>query len=78
MVKQSISLEEAIEKLSDIWAPLNEEQRNFLKEHLTIQTYKKNESIYSEGELPNQLLCLLQGKVKYIKTEQAEETKLSE
>lgn len=67
MVKQSISLEEAIEKLSDIWAPLNEEQRDFLKEHLTIQTYKKNESIYSEGELPNQLLCLLQGKVKIFK-----------
>ena len=49
MVKQSISLDEAIAKLSDIWAPLNEEQQNFLKEHLTIQSFKKNESIYSEG-----------------------------
>ena len=67
MVKQSISLDEAIAKLSDIWAPLNEEQQNFLKEHLTIQSFKKNESIYSEGELPNQLLCLLQGKVKIFK-----------
>ena len=41
MVKQSISLDEAIAKLSDIWAPLNEEQQNFLKEHLTIQSFKK-------------------------------------
>ena len=67
MVKQSMTLDEAIEKLEDIWSPLNEEQRNFLKEHLTIRTFKKNESIYSEGELPNQLLCLLQGKVKIFK-----------
>lgn len=62
-----MSLDEAIKKLADIWAPLNEEQQEFLRKHLTIRTFKKNESIYSEGELPNQLLCLLQGKVKIFK-----------
>ena len=67
MIKQSLSQEEAIKKIADIWLPLNEEQREILKEHLTIKTYKKNESIYLEGELPNQLLCLLQGKVKILK-----------
>ena len=67
MVKQSISLDEAIEKLSDIWDPLNEEQKKLLKDHLTIQSFKKNEPIYLEGELPNKLLCLLQGKVKIFK-----------
>ena len=67
MIKQSLSQEEAIKKIADIWLPLNEEQREILKEHLTIKTYKKNESIYLEGELPNQLLCLLQGKVKIFK-----------
>lgn len=67
MIKQCLSQEEAIKKIADIWLPLNEEQREILKEHLTIKTYKKNESIYLEGELPNQLLCLLQGKVKIFK-----------
>lgn len=67
MVKQNISIDEATACMSDIWNPLTEEQRDYLKKHLTIQTYKKNESIYAEGEMPDQLLCLIQGKVKIFK-----------
>ena len=33
----------------------------------TIQTYKKNETIYCEGETPSHLMCLINGKVKIFK-----------
>ena len=33
----------------------------------TIQTYKKNETIYCEGETPSHLMCLISGKVKIFK-----------
>ena len=32
--------------------PLNEEQREFLANHFTLQNYKKNEIIHCEGETP--------------------------
>ena len=38
------------EPLSDMLAPLNNEQKEFLMNNYTIQTYKKNETIYCEGE----------------------------
>lgn len=37
------------EPLSDMLAPLNNEQKEFLMNNYTIQTYKKNETIYCEG-----------------------------
>ena len=54
------------EPLSDLLAPLNNEQREFLMNNYTIQTYKKNETIYCEGETPSHL-CLITGKVKIFK-----------
>lgn len=67
MVKKDISKEEALAKISDLWNPLNDEQRDLLNKHLTIRTFKKNEPIYSEGEHPTNLMCLLSGKVKIFK-----------
>ena len=55
------------EPLSDMLAPLNNEQKEFLMNNYTIQTYKKNETIYCEGETPMHLMCLLSGKVKIYK-----------
>lgn len=67
MVKKEYSQKEIIESISDMWQLLNEEQQRSLSKQLTIQRYKKNESIYYEGEAPNYLLCLLSGKVKIFK-----------
>ena len=53
--------------LADLWAPLSEEQRRLLSEHITVQSYKKNEHIYIEGETPTHMMCLLAGKVKIYK-----------
>ena len=52
------------EPLSDLLAPLNNEQREFLMNNYTIQTYKKNETIYCEGETPSHLMCLITGKTE--------------
>lgn len=55
------------EKLADIWSHLNDEQREILEDNFTVQSYKKNEVIYCEGETPTHLMCLLSGKVKIYK-----------
>ncbi|MBR1719155.1 MAG: Crp/Fnr family transcriptional regulator [Phocaeicola sp.] len=53
--------------IPDIWNPLSAQQRAFLAQHYTIHKYKKNETIYCEGEKPSHLICLLKGKVKIYK-----------
>ena len=53
--------------IADMWEPLNDEQREILASHFTLQTYKKNEVIHCEGETPTHLMCLLKGKVKVYK-----------
>ncbi|MBE6286942.1 MAG: Crp/Fnr family transcriptional regulator [Mediterranea massiliensis] len=53
--------------IADMWEPLNEEQREFLANHFTLQQYKKNEIVHCEGETPTHLMCLLSGKVKVYK-----------
>lgn len=55
------------ELIADMWAPLTEEQREFLASHFTLQRYKKNEVIHCEGETPTHMMCLLTGKVKIYK-----------
>lgn len=67
MAKKEMNKKEVLEKLSDLYTPLSEEQRDYLSQSLTLHTYKKNESIYNEGEIPDQLMCLLSGKVKIFK-----------
>lgn len=67
MVKMNLSDINISEQLSDMWAPLNEDQREFLSNNFTVQNYKKGEMIYSEGESPTYLMCLLNGKVKIYK-----------
>lgn len=67
MVKTNLSEIKVQELIADMWSPLNEEQREFLADHFTLQSYKKNEVIHCEGETPTHLMCLLSGKVKIYK-----------
>lgn len=67
MVKKELSEAEIAERIPDLWQPLTEEQRILLAQNFTIQKYKKNETIYCEGETPTHLMCLLTGKVKIYK-----------
>ena len=60
MVKMNLSEINVPERIAEMWAPLNAEQREFLANNFTLQNYKKNET-------PTYLMCLLSGKVKIYK-----------
>ena len=53
--------------LSEVWRVLTDDEREILRNNSTILYYKKNERIYSEGVEPNNMMCLLKGKVKIFK-----------
>ena len=59
MVKKELTEAEIAESIPDLWQPLTESQRELLAQNFTIQKYKKNETIYCEGETPMHLMCLL-------------------
>lgn len=66
MIKKA--LEKVIsEDLSEIWTVLNNEEKRRIIDAFVIHNYKKNQMIYAEGEEPEFLWCLLQGKVKKFK-----------
>lgn len=67
MVKKELTQVEIAESIPDLLQPLTETQREYLAKNFTIQKYKKNETIYCEGETPMHLMCLLSGKVKIYK-----------
>ena len=67
MVKMNLSEINVPEHIADMWAPLSPEQREFLANNFTLQNYKKNETIYCEGETASYLMCLISGKVKIYK-----------
>ena len=67
MAKKELTEKEIAECIPDLWMPLTTEQREFLVQNFTIQKFKKNETIYCEGETPMHLMCLLNGKVKIYK-----------
>lgn len=56
-----------ISQLSGIWDTLTLEQKEFLQNNSTVQFFKRNEMIYSEGDVASNLLCLIKGKVKIYK-----------
>lgn len=50
--------------LADLWSALTPDEKLLITENFEIHHYKKNEVIYSEGDVPVNLWCLLKGKVK--------------
>ena len=67
MVKRETSEIYISETIPDLWQRLTPEQRELLNKNFTIQKFKKNETIYCEGETPMHMMCLLSGKVKIYK-----------
>ena len=62
-----ISKEDVLKKLPDLDSALSSEQREQVLEKMTVRAYRKNEPIYSEGDTPKHMLCLVSGKVKIYK-----------
>ena len=59
--------EEVLGKLPDLESVLTPQERDEVLDEMEVQVYKKNEPIYSEGDKPSHLLCLISGKVKIFK-----------
>lgn len=59
--------EEVLDNLSELAVTLSLEERRQVAMHMVVRTFEKNETIYSEGDVPRNLLCLLEGKVKIYK-----------
>lgn len=64
MARRTITIKDVLPRLSALLDTLTEAQCELLTRSISIQTYKKNEIIYSEGDVPTHLLCLVAGKVK--------------
>ncbi|MDR0231601.1 MAG: Crp/Fnr family transcriptional regulator [Dysgonamonadaceae bacterium] len=53
--------------LPDVWRLLSAKEREILRKHASVQHFRKNQIIYSEGDEPKDMMCLLKGKVKIFK-----------
>lgn len=59
--------EDVLAKLQDLDDALSPEQREQVLSCMQVRTFRKNEIIYAEGDIPSHLLCLVSGKVKIYK-----------
>lgn len=67
MINKS-TLERVIsEDLSELWSTLSSDDKHLTIDNFTTHTFKKNQIIYAEKEMPEYLWCLLKGKVKLYK-----------
>jgi CRP-like cAMP-binding protein len=53
--------------LGDVWRLLSDQERILLRQNAYVQHFKKNQKVYSTGDEPKDLMCLLKGKVKIYK-----------
>jgi len=70
MVKSSSSIDisSIASSIPELWGILDRQSREEIKANARILEFKKNEVIYHENEIPRELMCLLNGKVKIYKT----------
>lgn len=68
IVVKEYNKEDIADSMPDLWALLNEEQRQFLGDNAEVHVYNKNELIYEEDDLPKNVYCLIKGKVKVFKS----------
>lgn len=57
----------SLDVLSSITSLLTPEQNEELRSCTIVQHYKKNEEIYQDGDVPQMMYCLVNGKVKVYK-----------
>lgn len=68
MIKKS-TLERIIgDDLAELWKALTQSEKRTIAENFHYERYKKNQIIYAESEEPENLYCLLEGKVKLFKS----------
>lgn len=65
--EQNISNSKIIRQIVSSWGKTTEEQCNLVKNNLQVRVFQKNEIIYREHEIPEELMFLVSGKVKVYK-----------
>ena len=53
--------------IPDIWRVLTKKEHKLVRENVRFVDFKKNEIVYYENEKPEDLMCLLKGKIKIYK-----------
>lgn len=56
------------EDLSELWNALKPEEKRVITDNFKYEHYKKNQIIYAENDTPENLFCLIEGKVKMYKS----------
>lgn len=65
---QKSTLEHVISHdMSELWNVLKPDEKRIVIDNFKVQNFRKNQIIYAEKEMPENLWCLLSGKVKMYK-----------
>jgi len=67
MLHTEFSIKDIVDNPKSLFYLLTPEEKVELKQNLTISNFRKNEFIFKEGEKPNGLIILIDGKVKIYK-----------
>ncbi len=67
MLHTEQGLKDILENQKSIFYLLSQEEKEEIRHHVSFTQYKKNEFIFKEGDKPNGLLVLADGKVKIFK-----------
>lgn len=67
MSKRQIEIDKVLHYMGELFDTLSISQQEELKQNIHVRSFKKNEVFYGEGDMPDTLYCLLQGKVKISK-----------
>ena len=54
-------------ELNPVWDVLTDEQKMFIDSQVEVVSYKKNEIIHHEGDIPTHMLMLVSGKIRIYK-----------
>lgn len=65
--ERETSIKEIIGQIVSCWGSITKEQYGLLEDNLQVRTFHKDESIYNEFEIPEELMFLVAGKVKVYK-----------
>ncbi len=65
--KQALEEIPALWELNVVWNVLTDEQKDYISQNAKVYTFKKNEIIHHEGDIPTHMMMLVEGKVRVYK-----------
>lgn len=67
MSKNKRDAKNIAESIPGIWSLLAENEKELIEASARVVDFKKNQIVYNEGETPQDMMCLIKGKVKIFK-----------